>query len=330
MRKYSLFIYFIGTLLIMAVPFIFRDAIYAYKDLIGDFSTIFTSIILEGIPFILLGSFISALIQIYVPNEKITELIPEGNIFGYFVGALAGLIFPICECAIIPITRGLIKKGLPVGIGITFMLAVPIVNPVVIMSTYYAFYDRPGMVIARTAGGFACAIIIGMLSQNFTTNNKVLKNDIKEEDYYCDCGCNYVIPGESKIKSLINHTNREFLDIVRYLILGAFISSIFQTAQSIGYFNFMEGNSILQIIFMMLLGFLLSLCSEADAFVGRTFLNQYSFASVAGFLLIGPMLDMKNLIMLCGTFNKKFLIKFSLTIVITVFVTCIMFMITSF
>lgn len=330
MKNYRIFIYFIVTFLIIIMPFIFKDSMYLYKDLIGDFSTIFTSIILEGIPFILIGSFISALIQLYIPNNKIAGLIPEGNIFGYFVGAFAGLIFPICECAIIPITRGLIKKGLPIGVGITFMLAVPIVNPVVIMSTYYAFYDRPAVVIARTFGGFACAIIIGMLSQSFTTNNKVLKNDTNEEEFYCDCGCNYMIPGESKIKSLINHTNREFLDIVGYLILGAFISSIFQTAQSIGYFNFMQDNPIFKIAFMMFLGFALSLCSEADAFVGRAFLNQYSFAGVMGFLLIGPMLDMKNLIMLYGTFNKKFLIKLSLTIIITVFITCLIFMITSF
>lgn len=297
------------------------------KEEIGDFATIFTSIILEAVPFILIGSFISAIIQIYVSEETITKLIPNGSVLAYFEAALAGLLFPVCECAIIPITRRLIKKGLPTGIGVTFMLAVPIINPVVIMSTYYAFYDKQGMVLLRTFGGFAAAIIIGMIVNVLQGNKDSLLLNSVESDSYCSCGCNSSFQQQNKIKAILEHTNREFLDIARYLIFGAFISSIFQVMASNGSFRFISSNKILVIIFMMFLAFLLSLCSEADAFVGRTFLSQYSAGGVVAFLILGPMLDIKNLIILSGTFKKSFVAKLVITTISVVFIISGLFMI---
>ena len=99
----------------------------------------YLGIIVEALPFLLIGAVLSALIQIYVSDEVIKKIIPKNSIIAYFIAAISGILFPVCECAIVPITRSLIKKGLPIGVGITFMLSVPIVNPVVIMSTYYAF-----------------------------------------------------------------------------------------------------------------------------------------------------------------------------------------------
>lgn len=292
---------------------------------IGDFANIFTSIVLEAIPFIILGSFISAIIQIFISEEFIAKLIPRMNIFGYLGAALIGLIFPVCECAIIPITRSLIKKGIPVGIGVTFMLSVPIINPIVIMSTYYAFYDKQAMVLIRITGGFVAAILIGILVNLLKENEegKVLNNI--ENEYYCNCGCNNFIGKENKIKAIFEHTSREFLDIMGYLIFGAFISSGFQVVQSQGGFNYIFNNKILSIIFMMFLGFVLSLCSEADAFVGRSFLENYSFSGVAAFLILGPMLDLKNLIMLFGAFKKRFVFKLVLVTISIVFIICCLF-----
>ena len=319
--------FFILGLIIVLVFIYKKNAINLNIEEIGDFSSIFTSIVLEAIPFIILGSFISAIIQIFISEEIIARLIPDVNIFGYIGAALIGLIFPVCECAIIPITRRLIKKGLPVGFGVTFMLAVPIINPVVIMSTYYAFYDKQSMVILRTAGGFIAAILIGIIVNALEENKHSIILDSVENDNYCNCGCNDIFPNQSKFKSIFEHTNREFLDIMGYLIFGAFISSGFQVLVSHGEFNLISDNKILVIIFMMFLGLSLSLCSEADAFVGRSFLANYSFSGVAAFLILGPMLDLKNLIMLSGTFKRSFVIKLSLTTISVVFIISCLFII---
>ena len=294
---------------------------------IGDFASIFISIVLDAMPFVILGSFISAIIQTFISEDIIAKLIPNESILGYFGAALIGIFFPVCECAIVPITRRLMKKGLPVGVGVTFMLAVPIVNPVVIMSTYYAFYDKQTMVILRMVGGFVAAILIGMIINTIEKNKHGIVLDSIENDNYCNCGCNAYFGNQNKFKSIIDHTNREFLDIMGYLIFGAFISSGFQLVASHGGFNYIFDNKVLVIVFMMFLGFVLSLCSEADAFVGRSFLANYSFSGVAAFLILGPMLDLKNLMMLSGTFKKSFVFKLVITTVSIVFIISCLFMI---
>ena len=328
MSNYSRRLTFFTMGLIIVIKLIYKkNAININIEEIGDFASIFTSIVLEAIPFIIIGSFISAIIQIFISEEIIAKLIPDVNILGYFGAALIGLIFPVCECAIIPITRRLIKKGVPIGFGVTFMLAVPIINPVVIMSTYYAFYDKQSMVVIRIVGGFVAAILIGIIVNALEENKHAIILDSVENDNYCDCGCNDIFQNQSKFKAICEHTNREFLGIMGYLIFGAFISSGFQVLASHGGFNFISDNKILVIIFMMFLGFALSLCSEADAFVGRSFLANYSFSGVAAFLILGPMLDLKNLIMLFGTFKKSFVFKLSLTTISVVFIISCLFMI---
>ena len=311
---------------VLFLIFIFkRNAIDLDIKEIGDFSNIFTSIVLEAIPFIILGSFISAIIQIFISEEFIIKLIPKVKFLGYLGSALIGLVFPVCECAIIPITRSLMKKGVPVGFGVTFMLSVPIINPIVIMSTYYAFYDKQSMVILRTVGGFVAAILIGIIVNALEEKKDgVILNTIKN-DYYCNCGCNNSFGKENRFKAIFEHTSREFLDIIGYLIFGAFISSGFQVISSQGGFNFIFSSKILTIIFMMFLGFTLSLCSEADAFVGRSFLENYSYSGVAAFLILGPMLDLKNLIMLFGTFKKSFVFKLVISTISIVFIICCLF-----
>lgn len=324
-RRILTFFSLIG--IIVLAHFYNKYTININKEEIGDFASIFTSIVLEAIPFIILGAFISAIIQICISEEFITKLIPNASILGYFGAALIGLIFPVCECAIVPITRRLIKKGVPVGLAVTFMLAVPIINPIVIMSTYYAFYDNQIMVVLRTVGGFVAAILIGIIVNALGDNKNSISLDYNESDNYCDCGCTVFFENPNKLKAIFGHANREFLDIMGYLIFGAFISSVFQVVASHGGFNFISNNKILMIIFMMSLGFLLSLCSEADAFVGRSFLSNYSFSGVTAFLILGPMLDLKNLIMILGAFKKSFALKLSISTISVVFIISFIFMI---
>lgn len=298
-----------------------------YMKEVGDFASIFTSIILEAIPFIIIGALVSAVIQTCVSEKLISKIIPNTSILGYFGAALIGLVFPVCECAIVPITRRLIKKGVPIGFGVTFMLAVPIINPVVIISTYYAFYDKQAMVLLRIVGGFVGSILIGIIVNSLEKDKRNLVLDYIENDSYCNCGCNLYIENQNKLKAIIEHANREFLDIMGYLIFGAFISSIFQVFVSYENMTFISSNKILGIIIMMLLGFFLSLCSEVDAFVGRSFLSNYSISGVVAFLILGPMLDLKNLIMLIGAFKKSFVLKLGVTTISIVFLISILFMI---
>ena len=287
----------------------------------------YLGIIVEALPFLLIGAVLSALIQIYVSDELIKKIIPKNSIIAYFIAAISGILFPVCECAIIPITRSLIKKGLPIGVGITFMLSVPIVNPVVIMSTYYAFPNEINISIYRTLGGIIGALIVGMivgLIYDKKKNTEVLKGE--ELDLYCDCctfSNNYYISLKGKIKNLILNASNEFLNISVYFIFGALLSSIFVVFLKDSLINNMRSGKIASIGIMMLLGFLLSLCSEADAFVAKGFMDNFGVAGVMAFLILGPMMDLKNLILSFGFFKKRFVLQLFLIICIVVFGICL-------
>lgn len=287
----------------------------------------YLGIIVEALPFLLIGAVLSALIQIYVSDDLIKKTIPKNSVIGYFIAAISGVFFPVCECAIVPITRSLIKKGLPIGIGITFMLAVPIVNPIVIMSTYYAFQSDISIVIYRTIGGIIGALIVGMLIgviYDKKKNTEILKDE--EANLYCDCctfSNNYYISLRGKIKNLVLNASNEFLNISIYFIFGAFLSSIFVVFIQDTLINDITSGRVLGIAIMMLLGFLLSLCSEADAFVAKGFIDNFGLSGIIAFLILGPMMDLKNLILSFGFFKKSFVLKLMLIICIVVFGICL-------
>ncbi len=322
------------TFMLVVIFFILSGGSIEYKKIIElsvvqNFSTIFISIVLEAMPFIMLGAFISALIQVFVSEKFIEKIIPKNKILGFLGAALMGIIFPVCECAIVPITRRLMKKGVPVGVAITFMLAVPIVNPIVLMSTYYAFYNMSSMVLIRGGFGLLVAIIIGVLMDFSEKENSLpIKQNSYELDYKCYCGCNEgsgFSSNHSKLRSMLEHTSKELLNISKYLIFGAVISAIFQVAVSKQFTAVIGKHQYYSILAMMALAFILSICSEADAFIARSFLGQFTTGSVAIFLILGPMLDIKNTLMLSGNFKLRLVIK--LIVYITVITFCIGYLI---
>ena len=293
------------------------------------FTLILWSILLEALPFVMLGTIISSLIQVFVTEDMLIKLMPQNHFLRLVFAALIGLMFPVCECAIIPITRGLLKKGLPTGPAITFMLAVPIINPIVLLSTYNAFPTLPLMMPMRAACGLIGAIAIGALMSS-AKNKTVLKDGVLPQ---CACGhththgeagcCtdhDHAPSGKWEIcKTVIAHTSEEIRTVGMYLIFGAVIAAAMQIVVPTDVLTGIGGGRIGSVIVMSALAFVLSLCSEADAFVASTFLLQFSAASVLAFLIVGPMIDIKNMMMMLGSFRKGFVIRLIATILIVCF-----------
>jgi uncharacterized protein len=287
--------------------------------MIQNFSVIFISIVLEAMPFIMMGAFISALIQVFITENTIARFLPKNKLLGVFAAALSGLIFPVCECAVIPIARRLIKKGVPVNMAVAFMLAVPIVNPIVLLSTYYAFHAKPYMVLVRGGFGFLIAVSIGMIIDILQGKNSPLKNSLVETRSLCSCGYDHTYKKkQSKLMEIIHHTNAELYDIGKFLILGAAISAFFQTVISREYILIVGQHPVYSIATMMLFAFLISLCSEADAFIASTFVGQFTNGGITAFLLLGPMIDIKNTLMLSASFKKSFIVK----LIFLIFIMC--------
>lgn len=291
----------------------------------------FLGVVIESIPFIVMGAIISTIIQFYITEEVIRRIVPKRKVLAFLASAFMGLVFPMCECAIVPVSRSLIKKGVPVGIAITFMLSVPIVNPFVIASTYYAFDANLTIVLIRVLGGIFCSIIVGTI-MSYRFMNTPIKNIISDGYLDLSCACcssekKYYTSKLDKLHTIVCQASNEFLNISVYVILGALISSIFGSVIKEEILSDYTFNNVLAVVIMIGISFLLSLCSEADAFVASKFLKNFGIPAVSAFMVLGPMMDLKNAILTLGLFKRKFATTLIITIllVVTAFSICLSF-----
>ncbi|SER46911.1 permease [Salipaludibacillus aurantiacus] len=328
----------LGLLFLFLILFLFSDQVSTSERMESipnawiNVNTIFLSIVIEAIPFILLGVFVSALIQIYVSEDTIQRFLPKNAYAALFPAALLGAILPLCECAIVPVVRRLIKKGMPLHTGIVFLVAAPILNPVVFASTYFAFRNNPTILYSRMGLAFVLSIIIGaILYSIFRKQPDQLRNKanvslashhvhIEEDQSQKRSGK----PGFlARVRDTVYHASDEFFMMGKYLILGAFIAALFQTFLDRSLLETIGTNTYTSTFVMMVFAYLLSLCSEADAFVAASFGSQFTDASLTGFLVYGPMLDLKNTFMLFAFFKARFVIAFMITVTFIVYFSVI-------
>lgn len=289
-------------------------------EILSKFSIVFSSILLEALPFILIGAILSSVMQLFVTEELIKKFIPKNSLLGSIIASVLGVFFPVCECVTVPITKSLIQKKVPVNVAITYMLSAPIVSPLVIISTYVAFNGDLKVVFLRVGLGVLIAIIAGLLMIPLTSEGDILKSG--KNTFRCDCGCEDIRnSSENVIMKLLKSASIEFYDIAKYFIVASMIATIFQLNVTEEFLSSLGLNHTMGIVIMMLVSFLISLCSEADAFVAQSFLSSFSLGGVMSFLIIGPMIDVKNISMLLSSFKKSFVIKLTFVIFALVFIS---------
>jgi uncharacterized membrane protein YraQ (UPF0718 family) len=282
-------------------------------------NTIFISILIEALPFVTLGVLISGIIQIFLTEEMIAKIMPKNKILAVIFASFVGIFFPSCECGIVPIVSRLVAKGVPISAGIAFMLTAPIINPVVLFATYIAFGSDWRMPLYRGIGAIVVSIIVGtFIAYRF-------KGNPFNEHYHIHHHSHGKTPILKKIWQTLEHAVEEFFSMGKYLVVGSLIAAAVQTyvktatLVSIGHGK--AGSSLV----MMALSFILSLCSEADAFIASSFRTTFSTGALLAFLISGPMVDIKNLMMMLSTFKKRLVLMIVSGIFIVVFVFSLFF-----
>jgi uncharacterized membrane protein YraQ (UPF0718 family) len=270
----------------------------------------FLGIMLQAIPFLLIGVLLSSAIEVYVPVSVIERWFPKNPVAGMLVAVGAGFLLPVCDCASIPIFRSLIRKGVPTPAAVTFMLATPVINPVVVISTYYAFSGDLSVVAARVALGIIAAVIVGIVT-HLRPPESVGSGGVPDS-LLCDCagygGPARVLGLPDKLSLFIRHAQSEFWGVGKYLAVGCFLAAAFQ-AVGFGANAVTTGYGLAaSVVAMMAASFLLSLCSSSDAVIARSFANQLPVGALMGFMVFGPMMDIKNILMLSsGFFTRRFI-----------------------
>lgn len=285
-----------------------------------DFALAFLSILFEGVPFILLGTLISGLIDVYLPAGAMDRFLPRNKYLAVPTAGLLGAVFPVCECAVVPVIRRLVKKGLPVSCGLTYMLAAPIVNPITALSTWKAFQGQGAamMTSSRLLLGFLIAAGVGMIVSKLPLASVLkasliesLENDPTkaEHDLSC-CGHDHDEPAEgNRLVAALRSAMKDFVDVAVYFSIGVTITALFNTGIAPGaqWLDSLAKNPAGAPAALMALAFILSLCSTSDAFIAAT-LAKFSWGAKLAFLTFGPMMDVKLLFLYQTVLRKRFIV----------------------
>jgi len=337
-----------------------------------DVSFAFLSIILEGAPFILLGTLLSGFIDVYLPSGAMDRLLPRRKNVAVMVAGLLGVVFPVCECAVVPVIRRLVRKGLPVSCAFTYMLAAPIVNPVTALSTWKAFTGQGAgmMVSSRLLLGYAVAVLVGLVVARMPLE-RVLRRGLAKElanppsprlrrtgggHEHADCGheheghehghghegCGHGHDGHAgcgeegapaapvsdahgaplqgaRVLAAFRSALRDFVDVAVYFVIGVAITALFNTgiAPGAASIDALAEHPAGAPAALMVMAFVLSLCSTSDAFIAAT-LDRFGYGAKLAFLCFGPMMDLKLVFLYQTVMSRRFIVGLAVALFVVI------------
>ncbi len=314
----------------------------------------FLSILFEGAPFILLGTLISGFIDIYLPAGTMDRFLPKNKTLAVMVAGLLGAVFPVCECAVVPVIRRLVGKGLPVSCALTYMLAAPIVNPITALSTWKAFQGQSPvtMTCGRMLLGYLVAVAVGLVVARFPLR-KVLRKSladkiekegaVEEAHHHHDGGCCghdhghshdghehdhhghvHEKEGDGRLVAAMRSAMKDFVDVGVYFTIGVAITALFNTGIAPGavWLDGLAGNTFVAPAALMALAFILSLCSTSDAFIAAT-LAKFTFGAKLAFLVLGPMLDVKLVFLYQTVLRRKFILGLAVSLFVVIWMVAV-------
>lgn len=270
-------------------------------------STLFVSVMVQALPFLVFGVLISALIAAFLPAEKLAAILPRNQYVAVAGAGAVGVLLPGCECGSVPISGRLVARGFVPAAALAFMLAAPAINPVVIISTFVAFPGQPEMAVARFGASLFTSLLVGWLWLRFGDAEKLIERASR-----------HGVTGESAVGTFVGTFRHDFLHAGGYLVIGAAAAASLQILVPRSVVDTVAGNPVLAIFAMASLAILLSICSEADAFVA-TGLTEFSLTSRLVFLVVGPAVDLKLIALQSAFFGRDFAVKFApLTVAVAV------------
>ena len=280
---------------------------------LNDLVVVFVSIILQSLPFVLIGVFASALVQQYLSERTVLRWMPRRTLPAVLVGSLFGIVAPVCDCGAIPLGRRLAAKGVPGYAAVTFMLAAPVVNPVVALATLVAFQGSWAVVGLRMAMTLSVAIAVGLLVSRLSIALARTAPAIASPYPPIRGGSVDLVDEEeqppaaraSGLLGVVRHANAEFFDVMFFIVLGALFTAATQTLVPRGDLAAVGSSSVGSIAALMPIATILSICSEADAFVARAFATTFTLGSVLAFMTIGQIVDLRNGLLLARTLGLR-------------------------
>ncbi|MFQ6538086.1 MULTISPECIES: permease [Aphanothece] len=272
---------------------------------------LFQGLLLEALPFLLIGVVIAALARRFAPGGGWLRRLPSHPVWGPLSGAALGFALPACECGNVPVARRLLVGGAPVGTGLGFLFAAPVLNPIVLASTWAAFPDQPWMLLARPLGAVVLALGLSLVLRQLP-ETQLFRTDLLEERRLNQPLSSVSLlerrtglvgleapqlplapPARPSWATVLHHGSREFLDLALLLVMGCTIAALVQSLLPRQWLLAVGSAPTLSILALMVLSLVVSVCSSVDAFLALGFAAQVTPGALLAFLLLGPVIDLK-------------------------------------
>ncbi len=272
----------------------------------STFGTLLLAIVVQAVPFLVLGVLVSGAIAAWMPKDVLAKVTPRSPWLAVPTAGAAGMVLPGCECASVPVSQSLMRRGLSQAAALAFLLAAPAVNPIVLVATAVAFQGNQMMVWARLAASLLAVVVIGWVWIAVGKQDWMKLQSGHEHE------------GQSKAEIFRETAMHDLLQAGGFLVVGAAAAAALKVFVPAGVLATLTENPWLAILVMAALAVALSLCSEADAFVVSSLTTVSPTAQLA-FLVVGPMVDIKLFAMQSGAFGTKFATRFMpLTLVVCI------------
>jgi uncharacterized membrane protein YraQ (UPF0718 family) len=260
--------------------------------------TVFVSIVIQAMPFVVLGTVLSAAIAVLVPTGFFARALPRHPVLAVPVAGAAGAVLPGCECGSVPVAGALVRRGVTPAAALAFLLSAPAINPVVLVATSVAFPGRPAMVLARLAASLLTAVAMGWLWLRLGRRDWLRPPERPE------------LHGLGKRAAFLAACRHDMTQAGGFLVVGAAMAATMNIALPPAWLHAVARHTTVSVAALAVLAVVLSICSEADAFVAAS-LTQFSLTARLAFLTVGPMVDLKLFAMQAGAFGRRFAIRFA-------------------
>ncbi|MDQ0776269.1 permease [Streptomyces aurantiacus] len=260
--------------------------------------TVFVAVMVQALPFLVLGVLLSAVIAVFVPPSFFARALPKRPVLAVPVAGMAGVVLPGCECASVPVAGALVRRGVTPAAALTFLLSAPAINPIVLTATAVAFPGRPQMVVARLVASLLVACAMGWLWHRLGRTDWLRPPARPSWE------------GLGKGAAFWGSVRHDVMHAGGFLVVGAMAAATLKAVVPADWLGLAADNLVVSILALAVLAVLLSICSEADAFVAAS-LTQFSLTARLTFLVVGPMIDLKLFAMQTATFGRGFALRFA-------------------
>lgn len=276
---------------------------WSLPDRSQDWITLSLSVMIEALPFVMLGICIAIIVQVWLPAERLLTYLPQQPLLRRACLSFLGIALPVCECGNVPLARGLLAKGLTPSESLVFLLAAPILNPVTIITTQQAFAGDMTILWARVFGGFAIANLVGWVYAHRPAE------ELLTNTFVASCQADHV--QQSKRVASLAIFRREVQAMLPALVVGAGLAGLVQVLVSREVLVSLGSQPVWSVIAMVALAFIVSICSNVDAFFALAFRQTFMTGALVSFLTFGPMIDIKMLSLLRTTYRPSVLFQVS-------------------